>query len=153
MRNTKKFTLIELLIVIAIIAILASLLLPALGKARDIAQRSKCAGNLKQIGAAMNMYISDEGDGWIPGGSSIAATPMPILWTTAMFSYFPPSDAYKTTYSNYVYGNAILICPKKHNNLFGKDMLWPCRGRQRRLRVFCGGGGLQRRPQREDQPS
>ncbi len=59
--RNKNFTLIELLIVIAIIGILASLLLPVLGKARKRALDASCLNNLKQVGMATFMYDEEEG--------------------------------------------------------------------------------------------
>ncbi|EDM28008.1 hypothetical protein LNTAR_11666 [Lentisphaera araneosa HTCC2155] len=61
----KKFSLIELLVVVAIIGILASFLLPTLKKARDSARRASCMSQEKQIGIAFAMYHGDN-DGYYP---------------------------------------------------------------------------------------
>lgn len=60
------FTLIELLVVIAIIALLAAILFPVFGRVREMARRSSCASNLKQLGLGFQQYINDY-DGRFPG--------------------------------------------------------------------------------------
>jgi len=68
-RNLKAFTLIELLIVIAIIALLLSVLLPSLKKAKEAARNVVCKSNLRQWSLVFSMYTEDHGDSYNEGYS------------------------------------------------------------------------------------
>src|SRR5204862_5509483 len=78
-RNVRApgFTLVEMLVVVAVIAILAALLLPALARSRASAQRIKCVSNLHQLGLAARMYWDDSGGscflygGWSTNGGQL----------------------------------------------------------------------------------
>jgi prepilin-type N-terminal cleavage/methylation domain-containing protein/prepilin-type processing-associated H-X9-DG protein len=71
-RFSAGFTLVELLVVIGIIALLISILLPTLGRARKVANTIKCAANLRSILQGMQIYAS-QNNGAIPGGPHTSA--------------------------------------------------------------------------------
>jgi prepilin-type N-terminal cleavage/methylation domain-containing protein/prepilin-type processing-associated H-X9-DG protein len=58
----KGFTLLELLVVVAIVGLLGAFLLPAMERAREAARKARCANNLRQIGIAWYLYLDDHND-------------------------------------------------------------------------------------------
>ncbi|MDQ3814990.1 MAG: type II secretion system GspH family protein [Armatimonadota bacterium] len=94
------FTLLEILVVVAIIAVLASMLFPALVKAREGARRVSCLSNMRQFGMAIQMYTMDHSER-MPGpganGRDWTAQLMPYTGSTQIFSCLSdPSDGVLT---------------------------------------------------------
>jgi type II secretory pathway pseudopilin PulG len=117
-------------VVIAIIAILASMILPALSKAKDKARRTNCLSNLRQWGFAMNMYATDFKDG-IPRDGMGANAQYPGAGPdgthadmNAWFNLLPPMMSQKTLndYWNQPGGNMAAKLPFPGAN--GK--IWHC---------------------------
>lgn len=97
-RKRAAFSLVELLVVVGIIAVMISILLPALAAARRSAQQIKCAVNLRTIGQAVNMFVNEH-----RGYAQLAGT----LWPYSGSTLLPctPANLGDASRQRYIYFN------------------------------------------------
>jgi prepilin-type N-terminal cleavage/methylation domain-containing protein/prepilin-type processing-associated H-X9-DG protein len=109
----RGFTLVELLVVIGIIALLISILLPSLSRARESANSVVCASNMRQLGIAMQFYLVETGL-YVPAASPQAADVLqrswlPLLTMNAFSDQFDWENQWNANVSNRQ--STILVCP------------------------------------------
>jgi prepilin-type N-terminal cleavage/methylation domain-containing protein/prepilin-type processing-associated H-X9-DG protein len=91
--NLSGFTLVELLVVVAIVAVLAAVIFPVMNAARERARQTKCFNNMKQLGIAVRLYAEDW-DGTFPCNRFQRSIPSNRNWKHAIRRYVRSMDVY-----------------------------------------------------------
>ncbi|HWC60028.1 MAG TPA: type II secretion system protein [Verrucomicrobiae bacterium] len=119
--HLRAFSLVELLVTIAIIAVIASLLLPALSSAKNKARQTECVGNLRQWGLAFRLYADDNSD-FLPrrgqGVQTLAKIDRPEDWFNALPFYFglqPFQSMVSNNAAPSAHSKSVFICPVAEN--------------------------------------
>ncbi len=119
-QGTSGFTLVELLVVVALIAILASLLLPALAKAKQQAHRIKCLNNQRQLAVTWIRYSSDNNEVLVPNGAQQpGGGQRETLWVLGDYHNFLPAftnelyllDPKYAAFARYLTTKRVYKCP------------------------------------------
>ncbi len=111
MNLRRAFTLVEMLVVIAIIAILAGLLLPAISKGKEAGRGAACLSNLHQIGLALQMYAGENNN------------KLPVMYDALVSTNTPPTNTQSTVdivLKTQLGSTNVLRCPSDKEDWFHK---------------------------------
>jgi len=103
-RRSEGLTLVEVLVVIAMIAILAAQLISAMGRAKEKSRRIACTNNLKQMGFSFRVFANEQGDQFPVGVSTNGGGSIEYVNTTEVFRHF-------RAMSNELSTPQVLVCP------------------------------------------
>ena len=112
------FTLVELLVVLAIVTVLAGLLLPVIGKAREAGRATACLSNLRQLGIALQLYVQDNNNH------------LPIMRDRSLDTNAPPTNALpspEVVLLNVLGAAQVLRCPSNRKQIYeqtGSSYSW-----------------------------
>ena len=104
------FTLVEILVVIAVMGVLAALLLPTLGRAKESARATACLSNLRQVGTSLQLYVQDHDNR------------LPVMYDALISTNGPSTNTLTIdiVLSNYLGSPNILRCRSDDKDLFEK---------------------------------
>lgn len=111
-RSRLAFTLIELLVVIGIIALLAALLVPVIGRSQERGRSAACLSNLRQVGIALQLYVDDNHN------------KLPVMYDALIGTNgTPATNSFATidvVLSNYLGNARVLACPSDKKNVYAQ---------------------------------